>query len=359
MCYFEVMDRLPLRTLREKCIAVVYPAETQRARGMEYRRSAVMHLLFVLLIGMSVLTGCARVPVAEYKESPTYTVVPANWQTVDHSVPAFVVPQNQASYNRIGRVEAALDNGSESISINPDRPAIYTASYHFTTPKDTYTNRVYRVHFQATPFSLLPFNLAAGNNPGLLVVVTSDSENRPVLVTTVQTCGCYVAILPTAYLSKAAYPQNWPDSTVAVYGERLPAKLGPIGKSDLVLIVIRPEVHRVMDIRVMPRRLHKSVSPAEVLTLESLKSLPLGNGKTTSLYHDNWPLTGHVKGAVKPWESLLLSLISLDFFVGMDKEFGSTAISGNPFYTSLKPWNREVSDMNDFATFLHFYGWRL
>ena len=31
----------------------------------------------------------------------------------------------------------------------------------------------------------------------------------------------------------------------------------------------------------------------------------------------------------------------------------------NPFYTSLKPWNREASDMWDFATFLKFWGWRL
>ena len=89
------------------------------------------------------------------------------------------------------------------------------------------------------------------------------------------------------------------------------------------------------------------------------KTLPLENGEVTSLYYDQWPLQGHVKGSIKPWESLLLSLVSLDFYVGMDKEYGDTAVSGNPFYTSLFPWNRRASDMNDFAGFLNFWGWRL
>jgi len=77
------------------------------------------------------------------------------------------------------------------------------------------------------------------------------------------------------------------------------------------------------------------------------------------MFYDTWPLRGHVKGAIKPWESLMLSLVSLDFYVGMDKEYGNTAESGNPFYTSLKPWNRQRSDMNNFAGFLQFHGWKL
>jgi len=43
----------------------------------------------------------------------------------------------------------------------------------------------------------------------------------------------------------------------------------------------------------------------------------------------------------------------------MDKEYGDTHESGNPFHTSLKPWNRHNSDMNDFSGYLRFNGWRL
>ena len=90
-----------------------------------------------------------------------------------------------------------------------------------------------------------------------------------------------------------------------------------------------------------------------------MKQLPLDDGSVSSFYYSGWPLAGHVKGAIKPWESLLLSLVSLDLFIGMDTEYGETAVSGNPFYTSLKPWNRSASDMNDFAAYPRFNGWKL
>ena len=102
-----------------------------------------------------------------------------------------------------------------------------------------------------------------------------------------------------------------------------------------------------------------TAQPAAVVGLDTLKKLPLGDGAVTSLYYDKPLLRGHVKGAIKPWESLLLSWVSFDFFVGMDKEYGDTRESGIPFYTSLKPWNRSASDMNDFAAYLRFNGWRL
>lgn len=357
----RVFETDRLRRVRSLLKAKFSNEVTGSLKGLqvEQLRPCLLNLLLVVLAGIVLLSGCARIPAADYKDVPTYTVVPDNWQLVDFPVPAFVIPHNHEAYNRIGKVEAMQIDGEERVWINPDKPTIYTTSYQFTTSKGTYTNRVYRVHFQRIPFSLIPFNLSAGENPGILVVMTFDSESRPVLVTTVQTCGCYVALIPTDHLANDAYPKNWVDATVAVYGEHLPARLGPIAKGDLVQIAVRPDVHRVMDIRVQPRHPELNVHPAEVLDLESLKSLTLGNGKTTSLYHDTWPLAGHVKGAIKPWETLLLSLVSLDFFVGMDKEFSNTSVSGNPFYTSLKPWNRKVSDMNNFITFLKFYGWQL
>jgi hypothetical protein len=70
-------------------------------------------------------------------------------------------------------------------------------------------------------------------------------------------------------------------------------------------------------------------------------------------------LKGHVKGAVKPLETLFMSLISLDLFVGADKAYVDTSQTENPFYTSLKPWRRKDSDMWDFFGFLWYWGWRL
>ena len=97
---------------------------------------------------------------------------------------------------------------------------------------------------------------------------------------------------------------------------------------------------------------------APLLPTSEMERIPL-NGKATSFYYDRGPAKGHVKGSAKIWETLLLSLISFDFFVGADKAYADTQEYGNPFYTSLKPWNRKSSDMWNFARFLEFWGWRL
>jgi hypothetical protein len=61
----------------------------------------------------------------------------------------------------------------------------------------------------------------------------------------------------------------------------------------------------------------------------------------------------------KFWETLLLSLISWDLFVEADKLYRDKEKDDNPFYTSLKPWNRTALDMWDFSRFLEFWGWKL
>ena len=98
--------------------------------------------------------------------------------------------------------------------------------------------------------------------------------------------------------------------------------------------------------------------PMKVAAMDQLERLPVDDG-TASFYYDEGVLKGHVKGSVKPWETLFMSLISLDLFVGTDKAYADTAVTGNPFYTSLKPWRREDSNMWDFARFLDYWGWRL
>ena len=195
----------------------------------------------------------------------------------------------------------------------------------------------------------------------MLVAITVDRKNRPLLITAVNTCGCYVSIIPTNYLPAQAYPASWSNKDQHIYGEILPAKIEMKNPGDKLLITIRPAVHRVMDVGIVDSGATAGVRTisAKILPLSILKSLQLPAGGTTSMFYDSWPLKGHVKGAIKPWETLLLSLLSMDLFVGMDKEYGNTMESGNPFYTSLKPWNRQASDMNNFAEFLKFYGWKL
>jgi hypothetical protein len=279
--------------------------------------------------------------------------------------PAFLSYDYRSSYNRIGRPAARLDDkGRQYIYVDTERPAIYFAERQFSAERGTYTNLIYRVHFPKVPFSLVPFYITSGRNVGVMVIITLDSEQRPVLVSTVGTCGCYLTIVPTTYLSRDAWPENMEEKPLEKYGEVLPPVLDYSKKDHPRLLVhLRPGVHRVMDLEIIDgQELLDSkgfrMIQAHFLPVSDLERISL-NGDTTSFYYQDGRQKGHVRGSVKLWETLLMSLISMDFYVGTDKVYEDDGEYGNPFYTSLKPWNRGASDMRDFPRFLEFWGWGL
>lgn len=315
----------------------------------------------LLPLGLLLLAGCAGRSAGPEQQQllalPDRTAAPLEQRLA----PSFLLEGSQSRHNRVGRVQASGRRGRARVRVNPDQPVLYVGRRPFTTDQGHYTNLIYRIHFPATPFSLVPFYLGAGDHVGLLVILTLDADHRPLLVTTANTCGCYAITIPTAQLSATAYPDRWPTGMLAIYGEQLPATLPALTAGATLQVRVRAEVHRVRDLQVLPGQgaATAPVQLAEMAPLDSLAALPLGDGTFTSFYYQRWPLTGHVKGAIKPWETLLLSLVSLDLFVGMDKVYASANAGANPFYTSLKPWNRSTSDMNDFAAYLHFNGWKL
>ena len=279
--------------------------------------------------------------------------------------PVFLTYDYQREYNRIGRPAARFgEEGEEIIYVDPTKPVIFYLNQEFSTEQGKYTNLVYRIHFPKVPFSIIPFYLTSGRNVGVIVVITLDSQQRPVLVTTVGTCGCYAAIVPTTYLPPDHLPEDWQDMPLDVYGEQLPAILDyQVKEHPTLLVHLRPGVHRIMDLEIVdladlsqPGSFFAIQAPLEPLS--DLERIPL-DGETTSFYYDYGPQKGHVKRSMKFWETILLSLISWDFFVGADKVYGENDRYENPFYTSLKPWNRTASDMSDFAGFLQFWGWKL
>ncbi|WP_163338731.1 hypothetical protein [Desulfopila sp. IMCC35008] len=317
--------------------------------------------LFFLILLIGYLAGCSPLPGGHALKETVQLEQHPDDPVTGKILPVFTTLESGKTYNRIGTVEALDKDGRVTVRVNGARPTVYEASAKFTTAKGEYTNSIYRVHFEKTPFSLFPFYLTAGRHPGLLVVLTRDQDDHLVLLTTVHTCGCYVAILPTGWLSGEAYPEEWPESQIDIYGETLPARLPAVVPGQSIELVIRPGTHRIMGINVITGKEESehNFATAEIRSQESLRNLQTEQGNETSFYYSGWPLTGHVRGAFKWWELLLLSLPSMDLFVGMDKDFGSTELTGNPFYTSLQPWYRSRSDMNKFSTFLQFHGWKL
>lgn len=277
--------------------------------------------------------------------------------------PAFYVHGFGQTHNRIGGPTARVDDlGEVSIIMDPSRPVLYWERREFATARGRYVNLIYRVHFPGTPPSIVPFFIGAGLNNGLMMVVTLDAGGLPVLVTTVGTCGCYAANLPTDHTPAWALPEGWSGRPLAIYGETLPARLDLGRAADARLVVeVRPGEHRVMGLgaardEAADRRPGAYLAGLPLAPMADLYRLPLPGGGSTSLFIAEGPAAGHVKGAWKPWETLILGLPSLDLLVGMDKAYG---LDDNPFYTSLQPWYRRESDMNDFPRFLAFHGWRL
>jgi len=320
----------------------------------------------LLLIILFLIFGCAhhkKLPV-----EPSLTIYAAQDDSdslLIRYAPLFLAYDFQKTYNRIGKPEARKnEDGKINIFVNSEKPVIYTLERAFSTSRGSYTNLIYRVHFPKVPFSLIPFNLTMGNNVGLMVVITLDHQQNPLLVSTVHTCGCYLAIVPSTSLPKSALPECWKEEPLNVYGEVLPEVLDFREKENSRLLVhLRPQVHRVMNLEIVDDQKIK-VSPnfmiisTPLTPVEKLEELS-ANSDNISFFYDAGLLKGHVRGSIKPWETMFLSLISLDLFVGADKAYDDPQKTENPFYTSLKPWNRNKSNMWHFADFLEFWGWGL
>jgi len=302
-------------------------------------------------------------------DSRHFSAYLSNDQTDEFSrfAPIFISERTDESFNRIGKPRARLDaKGNELIDVDATQAVVYVDRQTFTTLNGDYTNLIYRIHFEKTPFSLWPFHITAGKNNGLLTIVTLDANHRPVLVTTVHTCGCFLAFVPTNYLSTAAYPEGWKQQSQWVYGMTLPGLLSFSDSSDeeqRIAIYLKQETHRVMDIQLQTRadismRFH--TEELNIASITELMSLPLGDGNaTTSFFETSGSRKGYVKDSHKPFERLLVSWWAFDWRGGEDKAYGNKSATGTVFYTSLKPWNRQTSDMWPFVDFLQFWGWGL
>lgn len=321
-------------------------------RGRHFWINLVMVLLLLLL------SSCASPPGRpQWQNSRIYTAT-IDDQLTHRFAPVFVAEGAEKEYNRIGTPVVLIEQEQEVVKVDPREGAIYTSVRQFTTEKSDYTNIFYRVHFPQIPLRYL----GAGQNIGLLVVVTLDDHKQPVLYTLVHTCGCYLAFIPTSHLPEESWQEGWKRGRQNVFGENLPRYLEFSGtQKQMLTILLRPGNHRVKNVWLMEENALDNFAIIRLQTypFEALTSLPLPDGGTTSFYETSGARQDYVKGSYKIWERLLISWWAFDLRVGEDKRLGSSTEDGVVFYTSLKPWAREESDLRDFPKFLRYWGWRL
>lgn len=321
---------------------------------MNTKRS-MLRILFIIFVSLQVYADEKKLPETAYVLDSTVSLS-------DQYAPVFLIEDNHEDFNKIGTPSARYTKRNrEQIYVDCDVATVYESTHTFTTGTDEYTNLLYRVHFEKNPFTWAPFNVGAGKNVGAMVVITLDSQQEPVFISTVQSCGCYHAIVPTNYLSQEAYPDDWSPNGRMVYGEQLPGQLDfSTGDDSRLVVSIRSGTHRTMGLSVQSLAKVKVSHPVLVMQsapMASLTSLPLGT-TTTSFYHERGRKKGLVKGAFKPLETVAFGLWAWDSHVGQDREYGSKETVGRRFYTTLQSSKKKDADMWHYAHYLRHNGWK-
>lgn len=315
-----------------------------------------------LLLSIFLFAGCSLHTHSSPADLLAYSVKERDGLMKRHA-PRFYIEAPERSYNRIGGV--IYSELEKKVVVDPDMPVMYGEKRTFiSTGGEQYTNYIYRVHFQGTPLSFNPFYLGAGENIGLLVIVTTNRKQEPVLYTSLHTCGCYLAFIPTNYMISEQLPAGWQDGLQDIYGEILPAMFEINNSGDdmpQLNILVRDATHRIMDAWLDRKSPAEEAKEADIVikSMRSLEYIETGNNYSTSFFESGGRRMGYVKRSEKIWERLFISWWALDYRVGEDKYLGRDIDDGPVFYTSLKPWAREASDLRDFASFLHYWGFRL
>lgn len=319
-------------------------------------------LIFLLLSAFFILPSCTTLPIHPLEEKQKTFIAEKKEDLFSRYAPLFIVENPEKKYNLIGKPSAKKnEEGEEKIFVDPGKAAVFYEKRTFETEKGKYTNLIYRVHFQKVP----SLHLTAGNNGGVFIIVTLNEKEEPLLYTTVHTCGCYIAFIPTSFLPCEMTPHKWDFNRQTVFGESLPGVLNYGGTFDpklKTMVLFREKTHRIMDFWLENEETifkRKNITTTELIPVEKLDKLQLEDSETTSFFEYEGPRKGYVKMSHKFWERLLMSWWAFDWRIGEDKMLGKNKSEGTLFYTSLKPWARDESDMRDFPTFLKYWGWNL
>jgi len=323
---------------------------------------SVCRLVAALICSLLLLASCAGIHT--HKElGPLAYGAAADNSLLRRFLPLFLVDKPEDDFNRIGTPTVRLGpEDREEVVVDPGKATIFAEVRSFQGARGRYTNLIYRLHFAGTPFTLLPFSLGYGDNIGLLVIVTLDPAGKPILYSSTQTCGCYLTFVPTSYMPKEDYPPLWPADHQMVYGESIVSRLDydtyPVGQGRTV-VEIGARAHRFHKIWRAGLQEENAYRQQRVYLrpLSDLRRLPVPQGGLSSFFAESGPHRGYVRGSSKPMERLLMSWWAWDWQIGVDKRLGRNRGDGLPFYTSIKPWQRQTSDMRDFGAFLEFWGW--
>jgi len=335
--------------------------ETDIIDGLRWLRGKLLPLTLALV--SLFIGGCGHSPLGPFDRTTLFNT-PAPPSLAALHAPVFLVRDAEKSFNRIGTPQVVTDSDGEPlVLVDAKQPTIFFEAQEFTTARGSYTNLVYRIHFEEVPLSLTSPNLTGGRNPGLLFIYTLDESGRLLLVTTVHSCGCYLAFLPTSAMPRDFLPADWSAEPQMVYGYSLPSLLHlPEGQeNNRIAFTLEDETHRISGVTIGDDIfLGTGVGqvPVQLRPMLDLFSLPYQD-RTLSFFETEGARKGYVRNNTKILERIFISWWAFDLHVGEDKAYSVNDTSDTVFYTSLKFWARSASDLKNFRDFLQYWGWRL
>jgi hypothetical protein len=324
---------------------------------MKYLKITI--LIFITAIALG---GCSSKEIKKDHDNKILFKALSDDSLLSEFSPLIYSEKADKNYNLIGTPVAEKDeDGKISISIDTEKPCFFAEKREFKTKKDNYLNLVYRVNFTKTPGG----HLGKGKNVGLFFIVTLNSDKKPVLFSAVHTCGCYLSIVPTSVLPESAYPKDWPEKIQSVHGEKLPSvlKYKEDPENFRFLVHKKSATHRISDIKLIRKNKTDSlfkIKDSCIQSLDSLENISINKDEKTSFFiTEKGGSKGYVKNSKKIYERIFMSWWTFDWRIGQDKKLGKDKNEGPVFYTSIKPWAKDESDMRDFKTFLEYWGWDL
>ncbi len=276
--------------------------------------------------------------------------------------PVWTVAAGASDWNRIGTPTLRAWGSSEKARVDPRTPAVFCEVRTDRVGERDVLQLVYRVHFEQFGFTPKAF-YALHRNAGLLGLVTLDAAtHEPLFVTSVHTCGCYLALVPTTTCPDAVLPVDWPHDEVEVVGRRLNARpAAPVPGSSRVVFALASRSHRVVSQDTRSELPAGERVPLPLRAMSELRRLPVEGraAETASFFYERGFMKGHVKGAWSLLEGLFVGTWLLDPRLGTDKDFGAPGETGARFYTAIAPWRREASRLDRLTPLLVQRGFRV
>lgn len=217
-----------------------------------------------------------------------------------------------ASANKLGRAEVYLDRAHRVASrVNTDTPVVYSYVTHSLLAGEWHRQMNYQLWYPEHP-PLASFDPEAGVTEGVLIRMTLDLENRPLLCETVFACGCFHRIFPIDALEKEA---------TETFG-RIVSGRSPLAKDQSMKIeAIIPQSMGSFDTANShpfvyvyggkhfagavefngPRPSNSETITYEMRDADELEALPLPDGRTASFFQRD----GLVRGADRPEATML------------------------------------------------------